>query len=48
MLRQATTKRQSNLPSRLGAPNKIKSPIKAMIIPSILFKLGFSLNKNMQ
>lgn len=33
-----------DFPSRLGEPNKIKSPTKAIIIPIILLTLGISLN----
>ena len=33
------------LPSRFGAPVKIKTPIKAITSPTIFFKVGISFNK---
>ena len=42
---KSTSKTPINLPSRLGAPNKTKSPKKAITIPTIFFIPGFSLNK---
>ena len=34
-----------NLPSRFGAPSKMKRPMKAITIPKIFLNPGFSLNK---
>ena len=45
MLQKLITKRQSICLQDWGTPNKIKSPIKAIIMPSIFLIPGLSLNK---